>query len=76
MLRSEGLVMGCTGGCLLYLRVRRGGLISPNCCSVISILCWWNICMYRVTQQFVWVLLRHVFNIICSFLGNSLASEF
>jgi len=25
MLRSEGLVMGCTGGCLLYLRVRRGG---------------------------------------------------
>jgi len=25
MLRSEELVMGCTGGCLLHLRVRRGG---------------------------------------------------
>jgi len=25
MLRSEGLVLGCTGGCLLYFRVRREG---------------------------------------------------
>ena len=25
MVRSEGMVMGCTGGCLLYVRVHRGG---------------------------------------------------
>jgi len=39
MLRSEGLVMSCTGGCLLYLRVRRDDLKrSKHVGVVLSVL--------------------------------------
>jgi len=36
--------------------------MSLTCCSVISTLSWWNICICRVSEQFIRVLLRNVFS--------------
>jgi len=36
------------------LAISKRGFVSPICCSLINTFFWWNICIYRASQQFMW----------------------
>jgi len=38
------------------------GFMALTCCSSISMLCWWKVCLYRTSQQFILVPLLHGVN--------------
>jgi len=33
------------------LAISKRGFVSPVCCSLINTFFWWNVCIYRVSQQ-------------------------